>query len=388
MTAPTDTYNSPTGQVLYGGRAAPSTTPVWMTAAGVALNKLVAIPNSQMAGTPAENSGIFAYSGLTVKRDTCELFSVACGGHGDSSDNGVYAFGPKGQGLLADNPVWIQRCAPTPSPVQNLMYQSDNKPTSRHSYDRHHYAQGKIHVIGGTGLTGSAFDDYSYRYEYDPVTDAWGTPIAFGAFSSTGYGAGADHLTGLLWRGSYDGGGGIRQFNSVTGAYNPDATMNGTQVRFPLVVANNLNIAFCLQFGNGFTFGGTIQASKITLDTLIQSTITFNPSAAYTQFLSDATTASCVPGMDYDDANGVFYWYQGQVGQENRLYVITPNSGNVWDMALFSFTTGSAVMSTVATSGMCGRLKYLPALKGIVLFPTGGALQYQTQPMYFLKTST
>lgn len=366
----------------------PGGSPAWMAAAGVALNKLVAIPNSQMSGTPAENSGIFAYSGLTVKRDTCELFSVACGGHGDSSDNGVYAFGPKGQGLLADNPVWIQRCAPTPvgSRVPNVFYQLDNKPTSRHSYDRQHYAKGKIHIIGGTGLTGSAYDDYSFRYEYDVASDTWGKPIPFD-FSTGGYGCGVDHANGLIWRGVTPGLL-LRTWEPTTSTFGTPVTENGVQVRFPLIVANNLNIAFCLQFGNGFTFSTSLQASKITLDTKIQSTITFSPSAAYNQFLSDATSASVVPGMDYDEANGVFYWYQGQSGQENRLYVIKPNSGNVWDITLFPFAAGSATMNTVAASGMCGRLKYLPALKGIVLFPTGGALAFASQPMYFLKTST
>ena len=382
-----DSYSAASGATIYGGRAASSANPAWMVAAGVALNKLVVIPGSTAAGTPAANSGIFAYSGLTVKRDTSELFSVANGGHSDSADNGVYSFGPKGVGLMADSPTWIQRCAPTPSPVQNILFQSDGKPTSRHSYDRHHYAAGKIHVIGGTGLHGTAVDDNTYRYEYDPASDTWGAPVTF----TGGYGAGVDHANGLIFRAAA-----IQTWNPLTDTLGPAPTLNGTQIRFPLIVANDIGIAFCLQFGNGFTSSSTaMQASKITLGTRIQSTITFNASAAYTQFLSDAlipnpldgNPSSVVPGMDYDDANGVFYWYQGQAGQVNNLYVIRPNSGNVWDMSLFSFASGSVTMTTCVPSGLCGRLKYMPLLKGIVIYPTGGALAFANQPMYFLKTS-
>jgi hypothetical protein len=369
---------------IAGGRARPSTQPAWMALAGVALNKLVAIPGSQMAGTPAENCGIFAFSGLTVKRDTCEIFTVAVGGHGDSSDNSVNSFGPKGVGLMADAPTWIQRCAPTPagSRVPNIPYQSDNKPTSRHSYDRHHYANGKIHVIGGTGLTGVAVDDSTYRYEYDVATDTWGAPIPF-TYGTAGYGAAVDHANGLIWRGINQ----LRTWNPATDAMGPLSNYAGVQVRFPLVVANDLGIAFCLQFGNGFTSSTGIQASKIDLATMVQTPITFNASAAYTQFLADASSASVVPGMDYDDANGCFLWYQGQAGQENRIYKIIPNAGSTWDMALFPLAPGSVTMNTSAASGLCGRLKYLPLLKGFVIYPTGGALAFASQPMYFLKTS-
>ena len=49
------------------------------------LDAFIAIPGSEGAGGAA----IDAYSGFTLREDTSELFILAAGGHGDSSDNRV-----------------------------------------------------------------------------------------------------------------------------------------------------------------------------------------------------------------------------------------------------------------------------------------------------------
>lgn len=381
-----DNYTAASGATVYGGQAAPSSTPAWMATAGVALNKLVAIPNSASGGTPAASQGTFAFSGLVSKRDTCELFAAANGGHGDSSDNGVYSFGPKGQGLLADNPTWIRRCASTVSPVPDIPLQSDGKPTSRHTYSRLAYSSltRQIIMVGGDGMQGGGFSDTSWIHKYNVDNDVWDAPEAYTYNGSTfGFGLTGDPQSGLIWLAS------LNTWNPLTKAVSSVPSAKPVPLRFPAVVAPDLNILFCLQIGDGWTnSGSTINASKVTLDTKIQTAITFNASAAYTQFVNDLAIARFVPGMDYDSINGVFYWYQGQAGQENHLYVIRPNVGSVWDMELFSFAIGSATMTTQSSTGFCGRLEYFPLLKGVVLYPIGPSnLNRDTCPMYFLKTS-
>lgn len=385
MVTPTSrTYGSLDHISIYGGMNPPSSPqPAWMTTAGVALNKLVAIPGSTASGTPFVNSGIWAYSGFASKLDTCELFSTATGGHGDSSDNGVYSIK-----LSDDSPVWVQRTAPTPvgSRVPNVSYQPDGKPTSRHTYDRLHYipAVDRVMMVGGENMAGNANTDFSIN-GWCPTTNQWdaqGTYIA--APPDGSFGMTTDLVNNLVWL-SFSG----AAYNPVTNAYVHTGANTTVPMRFPTVMDTTRNILFCCQFGNGVTgIGQPLNASKLTITgTPVQTRITFNSSAAYTQFLADNDTVGIIPGMTYDDTNDVFYWYNGQAGQENHLYVIHPNNGSVWDMTMFSFASGSATMTTCAASGMNGRVKYFPLLKGVAFYPTGGSLQFASQPLFFLKTS-
>lgn len=405
MPYPVDVYSVGSGQSIYGGR---HSAPAWMVAAGAAVNKLVAIPNSSLSAatdTRVRNCGIYAYSGLTVKRDSSEIFSVACGGHSDSTDNGVYSFGPKGQGLLADSPQWIVRCTPTASPVgasdppPATMYQADGKPTSRHAYDRNHYsaATGKIYLLGGTGLantTGSPPDDRYTIHAYDPAMDAWDAPITTGFDGGTqGYGLAVDHLTGEIWTN-----GGVK-YNPTTKTFSAgikSGAVPSVGIRFPMVVAHNLGYAFCCMFGNGWSAdsGAALTASKVDITTGAISSVTFNASAGYSAFIADASASGGLNilslGMDYDEINGNFLWYRGTAGQENRIYRITPHGTAPWDVELITLATGSAGMTTQADIGPSGRVKYVPALKGFVFWPMGqktSSPAYTDAPMYFLKTA-
>lgn len=394
------TYSAAHGLKIYGGRVAPSSLPLWAIQAGAAINKLVAIPNSSLNASSdphVAGCGIVAYGGLTVKRDTNEIFSVINGGHTDSGDNGVYSFGPKGVGLMADSPRWMTRCTPTPNPVgasdpplMNVV-QADGEPTSRHAYDRHHYsvATGRIYVMGGTGLynagaNSSPIQDRYNIYPYDPVTDSWDATITGIGFDggTMGYPIAVDHVTGELYTN------GSLRFDPVSrtfsNAYN-SGTIPAVGMRFPTVVAHNAGYLACIMFGDGWSGGNALNASKIRLSDHTASLLTFNDSPGYQAWLAGGNALTT--GMDFDDANGKILWYGGTAGQENRLYFITPRGDNPWDVEPITLAAGSAVMPAQA-SGPAGLVKYIPGLKGFVIWPMPfSSSAWRDVPLYFLQTA-
>jgi hypothetical protein len=407
-------FSVPHAATAYCGKSAPAAAlPAWMTAAGVAVGKLVEIPNSKLSAasdTRVQNCAVFAYSGISVRRPTSEIFSLIAGGHEDSMDNGVYSFGPKGVGLMADHPEWGVRNTPTVNPASASegpprvnMYQADGKPSSRHQYDRIYFSAtaNRFVVLGGDGLgvlAGSGLPVSSDRYNiymYDPDADAWDAPILNTEFDggTYGYGLAVDHVTGEIYTN------GMKKFNPVTKAWASAVTSNGgpaVGIRFPTVVAHDLGYALCLMFGNGYSAGsGTeLNASKINLATGARSAVTFNPSQGYTDFLADAAAAGNLNvltlGLDYDDVNGNFITYRGTAGQENRIYRIIPHGEGNWDIERVVLAAGSVTMTTQGDIGPCGRVKYIPALKGFVFWPMGGKSstpRYTDAPMYFLKTA-
>jgi hypothetical protein len=135
---------------------------------------------------------------------------------------------------------------------------------------------------------------------------------------------------------------------------------------------------FTLQFGDGqgFDLARGVVATKFNARTGAQTTITFNAGAALTQFIADAPSYA---GMDYDAANDRFLFYDGRGSAAGRVYAITPNSGNVWDMSILT-VTGAAPPATVS-AGTNGRFRYVPALGGFIVMPRVDA------NIYFLRTA-
>ena len=108
----------------------------------------------------------------------------------------------------------------------------------------------------------------------------------------------------------------------------------------------------------------------------VQTLITFNDSAAKTQWLAD-TPSYC--GMVYDPENDFFLFYQGFYA--GRVYKIIPNDTLVWDMELFSYGPGNVTPTASSGAGINGRFTYVPALKGVVMLPL------ETTNIYFMRTA-
>jgi hypothetical protein len=323
---------------------------------------------------------VFAFSGFASKPSTSELISCASGGHGDSSDNGVYSFS-----LAADSPAWVERCAPTllESRVPNVEYQPDGKPTSRHTYSRQFYVPSidKVIQVSATGLYGSGYDAQKTD-GFSLTTNTWDPAGTYTNNPANGRGIAVDPTRNIIWTAS------MKRFDPSTNTYSSGTGTGSVQLRFPAVYYPVRDVIFSCQWGDGWTdasASGGLNACIISNATNpVQTAITFNSSAAYTTFVSEAANGLCA-GMTYDSANGVFYWYSGI--QSSNLYKIIPNNTSVWDMEIFQYAAGSASMPTVFASGFNGRIHYFPNLKGIALYPTGGSGVSQAQSIYFIKTS-
>jgi hypothetical protein len=81
-----------------------------------------------------------------------------------------------------------------------------------------------------------------------------------------------------------------------------------------------------------------VNASRFPLSGSAQISVTINASAAYTQFQADAPTYAA---MDYDPDNDRFLFYCGQGAGAGRVYVVTPNATNAWDMSILALGPGS-----------------------------------------------
>lgn len=127
-------------------------------------------------------------------------------------------------------------------------------------------------------------------------------------------------------------------------------------------------------------------AQKWNKTTGTGTAITFNASAAYTQWLSDQPVYA---GMDYDPVNDCFLFYTGQsyssgavtANVPTRIYKITPNSGAAWDMSLLTVTGNTPANVVSGGAGINGRWRYIPALGGFYCQPAANTAGW------FLRTS-
>lgn len=366
---------------LYCGRdAPPSGDPAWMATAGVALNKVVAMPNSAGAG----GAGIGAWGCFAVHTGTSEIFSPANQGHTDGADNRVTKYNP-----AADSPSWTLCSATTPTGqvVANAAHNADGKPQSRHGYNHAFWVPqvNRIILMGCRGFYSSGGDLASVD-GFNPDNNTWDVAdTRTMSFSGNGYGVCVDPSTGYIWSEA------MTRYNPATNAYLSPNITGVVQSRFPVAFDSLRNRVFTLQWGDGqnFNVGSAPLATVAPAAGGAHSAVTFNASADYTQFLAekmvtmiDATSqASPYAGMCYDAGADCFWWYSGHGTQAGHLWKIIPNNGTAWDMVLFQPASGSVTMAPTADSGVNGRVNYIPNLKGISVCPSA------TSPIYFIKTS-
>lgn len=345
---------------LYCGMNPPATQPAWL--AGRPLNEWFAIAGTSGAGGAVADT----FSGFVVRDDTSEIFIPLAGGHG-VTDNRTVSIQ-----LSDDAPAWVLRNASSTAFTDGAAYNADGKPASRHTYSTGIWCpqRNRIMVHGAYGL-GTMANTSRTVDGFNPDTNTWdaaGTwaniPSPINIYSM------CRGKNGDAW---LAGGG---RWNQATDTY---TTLSWPQTpRFPGSYDSLRDQVFTLQYSDGQTLGGGgLIASKISAAGA-QTVITFNASAALT-----ALTAlqPLYAGMDYDPDTDKHYFYPGRGSRD--LYVITPNSGTVWDVSILALGAGSATLpdTPAGGSGINGRFRRVPGLKGFVLLPQ------QSSNLYFIRTA-
>lgn len=339
-------------------------TPAWM--AGKAVGEWFEIPGTSGAGGAA----IEAYSGMAINELTSEVLIAAAGGHTDSYDNRVVSLN-----LASDTPSWKQRLPSSTSYALDVAYYADGMPSSRHLYSSVHFVPqvNRLMLFGARGVYGASAS-YAKVDAFNLDTNKWDPAGTWADMPAGYYGSGQIRATGEVLST------GLKKWSPVDRKWTDLVTSaNGDVVRWPIAVDSRRSQVFCLQWGDGQGYDPLrLVASRVALGTGQQVTVSFNPSSALTQWLNDKPTYAA---MEYDPDNDRFLFYAGQGDMANRVYVIKPNDGNTWDMSLLSAGSVKVAASPDNGSGMQNRMRYVPALRGIVLLARGSA------NLFFLRTA-
>lgn len=350
-----------------------ATNPAWIQ--GKPLDTWFAIPGTIHAGSPAApmddpkdiyatSNRRLAYSGMGLRGN--EIILAANGGHGDYSGNEVTSID-----LSADAPAWILRSAASPSPAPDVAYYSDGRPSSRHTYwstiwnEKHnrlmlHYSR----FVYGSAVSFQASNGFDLDTNtWDPA-GTWSDGYSAGCADPDGnvYAMGVGYFT-------------LKKWTAATDTWSDVMTYSDAINVNPVTFDSKRSHLFALAWGDGQGDGSSLSAFTIAGTT--KTNITFEPSVALTQFLSDMPAYA---GMEYDPLNDKYYFYEGAEGRSDRVYVITPNDGATWTIDILALGAGSVTPPTAMGSGMFNRFKYVTALHGFV------AMQSGTSELFFLRT--
>ena len=327
--------------------------PKWLT--GKPVNVWFAIPGTSGAG----GAPVGDFSGMTVKESTSEIIIAAAGGHGGSRDNRVVSIN-----LQADAPKWIQRHAPSTNTPNDVAYNPDGLPASRHTYQSTLYVPSRDRVmLFGCRFTAPGAFEFPKVDGFDLKSNKWDPAGTYPAIpGGGGYGVVKDSATGDIWTS------GLMKWNAASNTWSsPIIKRSPAGVRFPWAFDARRKQLFGLDCGDGQGYGdmSAVSAVRVPVNGSQSFQVTFNPGTAIGQFTNDAPVYA---GMDYDPDHDRFLFYSG-IGKQDagRIYVITPNDGNLWDMALFILGPGSVLPPAAGGSGINNRFRYLPQLKGFVL---------------------
>lgn len=345
---------------------AQTTIPAWLN--GKPLNEWFEIPNTSGAG----GAVVDAWGGWAPREDLSELYFAASGGHSDGWENSVISI------RLTDNaPTWILRCASSPfsNVINNAAYYSDGKPGARHIYQGNLWvpAVNRVMMFGLNYTYPSAWQYFTVD-GFNPTTNTW-DPAGTWKNVQGGFGTVRESNSSVVWTQ------GLNRWDPNTDTYStPITSRTNTAIRFPVAHDTKRGQLFTLQVGDGqgYSLNLGLQSSRIPLSGNQQFDVTFNSSPALTQFLADSPTYSA---MDYDPDNDRFLFYCGQSTGAGRIYVISPNSGNVWDMSILPLGPGSLTPIAATGAGINRRFSYIPALKGFVMLPT------KSSNLYFIRTA-
>lgn len=341
-------------------------TPAWLQ--NKASNEWFQISGTAGAGGAPLND----YSGFALTADG-KLAAGAAGGHGGSRDNRVVVLN-----LLDDAPSWNVLNNPSTTTPDDAAYNPDGKPASRHTYHSTIYVPYLDRVmLFGVRFTAPGALTFNKVDGFNPRTGVWdGVVLGKPGQSGSGY---ADIVAGY-YGAAIDGAGnvwsvgGLQKYTPSSNTWSSAITVPAANtVRYPWAWDSLRSQLFGLCWGDGEGFNTDVRAIKQSGS--IQTQVTFNNSAALTQFIADAPSYA---GMDYDVDNDRFLFFSND--HPTRIYVVTPNEGSVWDMSLLTLGPGSNALPTNGAP-IVGRFKYVPQLKGFVCLPDA------SQTLYFMRTA-
>ena len=340
--------------------------PAWL--AGKPANEWFPIEGTAGAGGAPVND----FSGMAFKPETSEIIIAAAGGHGGSNDNRVVSID-----LRADAPKWVQRCTPSAERTQNVAYNPDGKPASRHTYQSSLYVPSLDRVmLVGCRFTWPGAHEHPKLDGFDLKTNKWdpaGTwpDVPRGA----NYGIVADPSTGDLWTI------GLWRWNPANKQWtNPITKRARNGVRFPYAFDSKRRQLFGLNCGDGQGYGdmNAVTAVRVPAAGNESIQVTTKPGEALEQFKKDKPVYA---GMDYDPEGDRFLFYSGLNKEDaGRIYAIKPSDGNEWEMSILALGPGSKNPPPVGGAGINNRFRYAPGLKGFVLLANGKA------DLYFIRT--
>ena len=346
--------------------SASASTPTWLQ--GKALNEWFPISGTSGAGGAPLND----YSGFGLTTDG-KIAAGAAGGHGGSRDNRVVVLN-----LLSDAPTWSVLNTASSTAPDDVAYNPDGKPASRHTYHSTIYVPYFDRVmLFGVRFTAPSAYTFEKVDGFNVSTGAWdgvvpGRPGQSGsgyADNLPGYYGAAIDGTGNVWST-----GGLAKYSPSSNTWSQPVTSpapNG--VRYPWAWDSRRQQMFGLCWGDGEGYNADVRAIKQVGSS--QTQVTFNSSAALSQFMADRPTYA---GMDYDGDNNRFLFFSND--HPTRIYVITPNDGNVWDMTLLTLGSGSVALPSTSAP-LVSKFRYVPQLKGFVCMPDAA------QNLYFIRTA-
>lgn len=345
---------------IYGGQAAPtlSALPAW--AAAAQLNTWMEVPGTSSAG------GALLYEFSSFVRVGAKIYASLTGGHA-YTDNRTTAID-----MRADTPTWALLDPPSASSdvIANASHYADGKPSSRHTRFLPKYmpSLGIVHLsardVYGVPPSFGAVDVYNLS------TNTWAPKDTYPSLVNSGFpnavdGGGCLDPNGDGWVYSC-----TYKFDRNTHTWSKPLTTTvptERRVRYPWCTAPTYMFGLC--WGDGWYFRtGPVEQTPVNAIRQIgnvQEIITFNPSAALTQFINDIPGEA---GMAYDPINDRFLFYSGQIA--GQFFEIKPNASTVWDMSLVTFSGPTPPLTGGA--GIQDRFQYSPEFKGLFLYPKQG----------------
>lgn len=316
----------------------------------------------------AWNSGVY-----DTDRDSLVLFG---GGHMDSSDNAVYAFGP----LSSANPVWKRLTNPSNPPANDTSYAGDGRPVSRHTYNLIDYMPAPYNkmvscAIGSGYSSGSgwgAMDFYDFTIDGmtgqpwtrgpTPPSNRW-TFNAFCAYNP---------VTRKLWyQDTGNGSSRLQQYDPATNQWSSHATFNPDSEPSPAIdTRRNLMVST----GN---LNGTILYDLNNPDSQPIRLTTTGPKGV---------EQGKAPGFQYDPVNDRFLGWDGGSTVYSLAIPSNPKTGT-WVWSTIALDPGNNVTPTGVAgpkivgyeTGTYGRFRYVPAHQGVIV------VNATDESVYFFK---
>lgn len=354
-----DYYGCTSGGVIAGGRFL---LPAWLRSTDVGAWATI-------SGTTAP-SDLNDFCGMAWRETegVIEGASLASGGHGgDLTGNAVQTIR-----LDVDSPEWVTRRGNSDATgwsttgSTGAYFPSDGRPVPRHTYwynwwvpELHRY------MMFGCRFAGSGAYDYQTVDGFSPVLNDWDESGTY-ANLGTGYQPTVrDPESGLL----YGTSNGLTTFDPSTQQWSQQAMSGSGGVnRGGSAFDTARNQLYHLSAGDNWATPSSTIASTVISTSGVKTPISFNSSAAWTQFQARAS-GFLNSTLDYDPDLDRFYFYNGESGGTADIYVITPNAGTTWDMTLMSV----AGVTPPVAGMVLTKFKYLSRFKACVLV-VGGAL--------------